>query len=126
MPENAEKTRGRPESPLEVGLKLTPDSLKTMRPIVAALARKGTTPADLAELLGNEYPVAVLKALFEKEFTAGHASCRFALEQKAYDTALETGDTKLLIFLLTKTGGKKWSDEGIKEELAPAKRLAIG
>ena len=106
-------------------LKLGPDNLKTVRPIIAALAAKGASALDVAELLGNKYPAPVIQALFSEEFTAGQARCTIAVVQKLHDVIMETGDPRLIQFFLSRRGGTAWSDAPAAEKEAVPKRLAI-
>jgi hypothetical protein len=104
---------------------LKASTLSTVRAIVANLALKGSSPADVAEYLGNAYPVPCIKAIFAEEFTRGAAICRMKVEQKMYDVIAETGDPKLIQFVLSRTGGKKWSEGGETPAGSEPKRLAI-
>ncbi len=113
------------DMPIAPSIKLTPDTLRTVRPIVAALAAKGASALDVAELLGNKYPVPVIQALFAEEFTAGQARCTIAVVQKLHDVILETGDPRLIQFYLSRRGGTAWSDAPATEKEATPKRLAI-
>jgi hypothetical protein len=106
--------------------KLTPDTLRTIRPIVRALAAKGATALDVAELLGNKYPVPVIQTLFAEEFTEGQARCNLAVVQKLHDVIQQTGDPRLIQFYLSRRGGAAWSDAPATEKEATPKRLAIG
>ena len=106
-------------------IKLDPSSLKTIRPLVANMAKKGARPSDIAELLGNAYPVPVIQALFAEEFISGAAACRMMVEQKMLDVIMECGDPKLIQFYLSRLGGKKWSEGGETQAGSEPKRLAI-
>lgn len=106
-------------------LKLSPETLKTVRPIVAALAAKGASALDVAELLGNKYPVPVIQALFAEEFTSGQARCNIAVIQKMHEVILRTGDPRLIQFYLSRRGGVAWSDTPATEKVSTPKRLAI-
>lgn len=126
MAENRGRPAGDPcDLPIAPSIKLTPDSLKTVRPIIAALAAKGASALDVAELLGNKYPVPVIQALFAEEFTAGQARVNIAVVQKMFDVIMQSGDPRLIQFYLSRRGGAAWADVPAAEKTATPKRLAI-